>query len=628
MRGFVMGEVKFHNIGDIEKFESKPIEERLSAFNTYDLIKNGAAINPDATAISFFNSGETYDQPMQVTYRELIANITRTANLFHDLGIGPHDVISYLLPNLPHTHYVLWGGEATGIVNPINPLLEPGTIAEICQAAGTKVLVALAEFPESDIWEKVMKIRPELPNLNAIIRVMGPGDQKEGIYGYDEIIGRYNDKNLDSNRIIAPLDGASMYHTGGTTGTPKLAPHTHFNETVMAFMLGAAAVLNKDEATLCGLPLFHVNGTMVTGSMPFSIGAHVVLLGPRGYRDPAVMQNFYKIVDHYKAVSFSSVPTVLSVLLDIPKGNADISSLRYAICGAAPLSVELFKRFEAHSGMKILEGYGLTEGTCASSFNPYYGQQKIGSIGLRLPYMQMKIFEVDEDGKFLREAEIDEIGSVCIHGPNVFNEYLDDAHNQGIRPKEGWLNTGDLGRKDADGYFWLTGRTKELIIRGGHNIDPAIIEDPLYRLPGVQVAAAVGRPDPHAGEIPMAYVQLQEAADLTPEQILDYLKKEIGERAAVPREVAIVEEMPLTPVGKIFKPALRWKAIKQVYQSELEAIKHLTASIDVAVTEDKIHGSMVAITINAASGISDDQIRSKIDDILARYTVKYRLEIS
>jgi fatty-acyl-CoA synthase len=628
MRGFVMGEVKFHNIGDIEKFESKPIEERLSAFNTYDLIKNGAAINPDATAISFFNSGETYDQPMQVTYRELIANITRTANLFHDLGIGPHDVISYLLPNLPHTHYVLWGGEATGIVNPINPLLEPGTIAEICQAAGTKVLVALAEFPESDIWEKVMKIRPELPNLNAIIRVMGPGDQKEGIYGYDEIIGRYNDKNLDSNRIIAPLDRASMYHTGGTTGTPKLAPHTHFNETVMAFMLGAAAVLNKDEATLCGLPLFHVNGTMVTGSMPFSIGAHVVLLGPRGYRDPAVMQNFYKIVDHYKAVSFSSVPTVLSVLLDIPKGNADISSLRYAICGAAPLSVELFKRFEAHSGMKILEGYGLTEGTCASSFNPYYGQQKIGSIGLRLPYMQMKIFEVDEDGKFLREAEIDEIGSVCIHGPNVFNEYLDDAHNQGIRPKEGWLNTGDLGRKDADGYFWLTGRTKELIIRGGHNIDPAIIEDPLYRLPGVQVAAAVGRPDPHAGEIPMAYVQLQEAADLTPEQILDYLKKEIGERAAVPREVAIVEEMPLTPVGKIFKPALRWKAIKQVYQSELEAIKHLTASIDVAVTEDKIHGSMVAITINAASGISDDQIRSKIDDILARYTVKYRLEIS
>ena len=619
--------IKFQNISDIEAFERTPIEERMEVFDTYALIKKGAAINPDATAISFFLSGDTYDQPMAVTYRDLTANITRTANLFHDLGVGPTDVVSYLLPNLPHTHYVLWGGEAAGIVNPINPLLEPATITEICQAAGTKVLVALAEFPESDIWEKAMMVRQELPDLKAIIRVMGPSDEREGIFGYDEIIGRFNGEKLDSNRKIDPQDIASTYHTGGTTGTPKLAPHTHFNEAAMAFMLASAAELNTGEAALCGLPLFHVNGTTVTGSTPFLIGAHVVLLGPRGYRDPSVMQNFYKIVDHYKAVTFSSVPTVLSVLLDIPVGDADISSLRYAICGAAPLSVELFKRFEAHSGMKIIEGYGLTEGTCASSFNPYHGQQKIGSIGLRLPYMQMKIFVVDEGGKLVREAEADEIGSVCIQGPNVFKGYLDDAHNQGIWPQEGWLNTGDLGRKDADGYFWLTGRTKELIIRGGHNIDPAVIEDPLYRLPGVQVAAAVGRPDPHAGEVPVAFVQLQEAVELTPEQIRDYLKKEMGERAAVPKEVNIIEEVPLTPVGKIFKPALRWQAIQKVYQTELEKIINLTTSMDVTVTEDKVHGSMVAITIKAAPGISNDHIREQVNDILARYTVKYSLEI-
>jgi len=623
-----MGEEKFRNISDIEAFERTPIEDRLNAFNTHDLIKSGSAINPDATAISFFLSGDTFDQPMQVTYRDLMSNITRTANLFHDLGVGPHDVISYLLPNLPHTHYVLWGGEAAGIVNPINPLLEPATIAEICQAAGTKVLVALAEFPESDIWEKVMKIRNDLPNLKAIIRVMGPGDEKEGIYGYDEIISRYSDEKLDSNRKFDPQDVASMYHTGGTTGTPKLAPHTHFNETVMAFMLGAAAVLNKEEAVLCGLPLFHVNGTMVTGSMPFSIGAHVVLLGPRGYRDPSVMKNFYKIVDYYQAVSFSSVPTVLSVLLDIPKGDADISSLRYAICGAAPLSVELFKRFEAHSGMKILEGYGLTEGTCASSFNPYYGQQKIGSIGLRLPYMQMKIFIVDEDEKLVREADTDEIGSVCIHGPNVFSGYLDDAHNRGIWPLDGWLNTGDQGRKDADGYIWLTGRTKELIIRGGHNIDPAAIEDPLYQLEGVQVAAAVGQPDSHAGETPVAYVQLQENVKLTAADILAYLKDKIGERAAVPKDVFIVDEIPLTPVGKIFKPSLRWLSIQRVYETELQALRELTERIDVSVSEDKIHGSIAEITIKAAQGVGADDIKAKADDILARFTVKYHLKVT
>ena len=142
-----MEKVKFRNISDIEAFENTPIEERLEAFNTYDMIKNGAAINPNATAISFFRSGDSYAQPMQVTYRDLITNITRTANLFHDLGIGPRDVVSYLLPNLPQTHYVLWGGEAAGIVNPINPLLESATIAEICQAAGTKILVALGDLP-------------------------------------------------------------------------------------------------------------------------------------------------------------------------------------------------------------------------------------------------------------------------------------------------------------------------------------------------------------------------------------------------------------------------------------------------------------------------------------------------
>ena len=626
MRG-IMEKVKFRNIGDIEKFENTPIEERMQAFNTYDLLKNGAAINPEATAISFFLTGDTYDQPRQVTYRDLIANITQTANLFHDLGVGPHDVISYLLPNLPQTHYVLWGGEAAGIVNPINPLLEPATIAEICQAAGTKVLVALADFPGSDIWQKVDAIRNDLPNLKAIIRVMGPSAEKEGIYGYDEVVGRYDGEKLNSNRRIDPQDMASIYHTGGTTGTPKLAPHTHFNEAAMAYMFMQALSLDTGETSMCGLPLFHVNGTTVTGSGPFSIGAHVVILGPRGYRDPLVMQNFYKIVDFYKPVSFSGVPTILSVLLDIPKGDADISSLRYAGCGAAPLSMELFKRFEAHSGMKILEGYGLTEGTCVSSINPYEGEQKVGSIGLRMPYQDMRIFIVDENGKFVRQAETDEIGSVCIKGPNVFNGYLDEAQNRDIWPQEGWLNTGDLGRQDADGYFWLTGRTKELIIRGGHNIDPAAIEDPLYRLPGIRLAAAVGRPDPHAGEVPIAYVQLQENADLSEAQIVDYLKSEIGERAAIPKEIYIVDEIPLTPVGKIFKPSLRWQAIQRVYEAELEVLADTVESVEISVNEDKIHGSIAEINIKAGPGISADEIKQSVENILARYTVKYKLDI-
>jgi fatty-acyl-CoA synthase len=620
-----MGKIEIKTVADIEAIEKTPVQERMKTFNTYDLLKQGAAINPEAPAISFFLSGEDYASPQVITYREFFSRITQTANLFHGLGIGPGDVISYLLPNLPETHYVLWGGEAAGIVNPINSLLAPGTIRDICLAAKTKVLVALGDLPGADIWPKVEAIRKELPELKSVVRVYGPSDEKEGIYGFHELLARYQGDKLDSGRVINPEDVASMYHTGGTTGTPKLAPHTHYNETVMTDIIGMAAELYTGEVTMCGLPLFHVNGTTVTGSFPFSIGAHVVILSARGYRDPGVMKNFYKIVEHYKAVSFSAVPTILSVLLDIPKGEADISSLRYLVCGAAPLSVELFKRFEAHSGMRIIEGYGLTEGTCASCMNPYFGERKIGSIGIRLPYQEMKIFIVDDAGKFVREAAVDEIGEVCIKGPNVFVGYLEEAHNKKIWPKPEWFNTGDLGRQDKDGYFWLTGRRKELIIRGGHNIDPAIIEEPLYKLGDVKMAAAVGSPDPYAGEVPVAYVELKEGAQITEGEILEYLGKEVGERAAVPKQVFIIPQIPLTPVGKIFKPALRWESIRKVYEAALSPIKEMVNKMKVTVAEDKVHGSLVTITITPASGVSEETIREKAGGILAPYTVRYQL---
>jgi len=623
-----MEKLVIKTLADIENFEQTPIEERMTCFNTYDLLKQGAAINPEAIAMSFIMSGDAYTEPMQVTYKEFLQNINRAANLFHDLGVGPTDVISYLLPNIPHTHYVLWGGEAAGIVNPVNPMLEAATVKEICLAANTKVMVALGEFPGSEIWEKVMSIKDDLPNLKAIVRVMGPSDEKENIIGFDEALPNYNSEGLDSGRDIKPEDICSMYHTGGTTGTPKLAPHTHFNEAAMPFMLNQAMGLEAGEAALCGLPLFHVNGTTVTGSALFSSGAHVVILGPLGYRDPSVLKNLYKIVEHYKAVTFSGVPTVLSMLLDIPTADIDISSLRFGICGAAPLSVELFKRFEEHSGMKVLEGYGLTEGTCASSANPFYGERKVGSIGLRLPYQQMAIFIVDEEGNFIRQAEPDEIGSVCISGPNVFRGYTEDIHNQGLFPKKGWINTGDLGRQDKDGYFWLTGRKKELIIRGGHNIDPAAIEEPLYQIPGVQVAAAVGRPDPHAGEVPVAYVQLQEGTRMAGKEILEQVEKVIGERAAVPKEVVVIDELPLTPVGKIFKPALRWDATKRVYEDVLSELGSLASAFDVKVVEDKIHGAVAEITVAAGESASPQDIENKVGDLLSRYTVRYNLTIS
>ncbi|MEW5912151.1 MAG: acyl-CoA synthetase [Thermodesulfobacteriota bacterium] len=622
-----MPDYRHVDLTGLEQYEKTPLDQRLPFCNTYQLLQHGAAINPASPALSFIPSGKQWDQPLTFSYQDLLARVTQSANLFHDLGVGPRDVISYLLPNLPQTHFVLWGGEAAGIVNPINPLLEPATIADICQAAGTKVLVTLGPTPGADLWQKAQAVRERLTKLKAVVQVGGAGEPDKDVVSFDRALGNYPGDRLVSDRRIDPQDTASMYHTGGTTGTPKLAPHTHYMEAAMAFMTAAPLDLAPGESLLCGLPLFHVNGTTVTGSMPFCQGAHVVLLSPAGYRDPSVIANFYRIVERYRAVMFSAVPTVLGMLLDVPKGQADISSLRFLVCGAAPLSVELFQRFEAYTGMKIIEGYGLTEGTCVSTVNPLHGERKIGSIGLRVPYHQMKIIQLDEEGRFLRDAQVDEIGSVAIKGPNVFKGYLDPAHNKGCWPGDDWFNTGDLGRQDADGYFWLTGRKKELIIRGGHNIDPAMIEGPLYQLPGVQVAAAVGRPDPHAGEVPVVYVQLQEGAQLTPEEILEYLKQKVGERAAMPKEAIILPAMPLTPVGKIFKPALRWDAVQRVYSQELKSLGGMAQDVEVAVGEDKVHGVLASISLRPAPGITSGQLERMVRDLLSLYTVKYLLRV-
>jgi fatty-acyl-CoA synthase len=622
-----MEEFTIRNLSDIRKIESVPLAERFTEKSTYEALTVGAAVNPDAVALNFILTGDRYENPISVSYGTLMGSINRAANCFHDLGIGPHDVVTYLLPNVPQTHYVLWGAEAAGIVNPINPLLEPAAIRDICRAAGTKVLVALGDVPGSEIWKKVQLIKDDIPTLKYILVLLGTTDKAKGIFNLDEKLAEYPSDRLTFKRDIQPDDIASLYHTGGTTGTPKLARRTHYNELSNAFVMGLMAGITPENVVMCGLPLFHVNGTIVTGLAPFWWGAQVVLLSPQGYRDPGILPNFFRIIEKYRGTFFSSVPTILSVLLETPKGDADISCLKYAICGAAPLSVELFRRFEDYTGLKILEGYGLTESAAGASVNPKDGDRRVGSIGLRLPYEEMKVVILDEEGKYVRDAAPGEIGVIVLKGPNIFKGYVEEVHNEGLWIADGWLNTGDLGRMDKDGYFWLTGRKKELIIRGGHNIDPAAIEEPLYKMPQVRLVAAVARPDAHAGEVPVAYVELKEGTSATPEEILEYARKQIPERAAVPKEVYIVDKLPLTPIGKLYKPPLVWDAARRVYEKELEALSDLSDSVSVEVGEHRLYGKIARISVRPKPGVTAEKITGLIDDILARYSMKYEVTV-
>jgi fatty-acyl-CoA synthase len=619
---------RIKNISDIEEIEKIDATQRVPAQNTYKLLEIGAAQKPEATAITFIENAEDFENPILITYRQLIGKIRQTANMFYDLGLREGDVVTDVLPNLPETHYVLWGSEAAGISNPINPFLEADVIKDICIAAGTKILVAQGEVPGSDIWEKIDSIKKDIPGLKAIIRIGGKSDEKNGIYGFDETIAQYPGDHLIFNRDIKGSDTASLYHTGGTTGRPKLAKRTHFNEVLESWLLRIGFDVKPLDAVMLGLPLFHCNGTIVTGLMPFSTGSNVVMLTAAGYRNQAVIKNFYKIVDKFKPVLFACVPTVLGMIMNVPIETEDVSSLRYCSCGAAPLSVELFNRFEEKTKIKILEGYGLTETTVCSALNPKNGDRRVGSVGLRLAYHWVRTVILDENGKYVRDCKVNEIGVVVIKGPAVFKGYVENEHNKNIWLSDGSFNTGDLGRVDEDGYIWLTGRSKDLIIRGGHNIDPSTIEEALYKLPYVKVAAAIGCPDAHAGEVPVAYVELSKDASVSEDEILASLKQKIGERASIPQKVKIVSAMPLTAVGKIFKPALRWDAIQGVYQKELSALKDQVKEVTVNAIEDKVHGTLVKVKIIPASGVTKEEIQKRVADILGRFTVHYDLKVT
>jgi fatty-acyl-CoA synthase len=350
----------------------------------------------------------------------------------------------------------------------------------------------------------------------------------------------------------------------------------------------------------------------------------VVLLGADGYRSPGTIPGFWRNVERFRASFFSGVPTIYSMLLGVPI-DADVSSLRYALCGAAPMPPELIRRFEQATGVKILEGYGLTEGTCVSAINPRDGERPPGSIGLRLPYQQMKAVVVDDGGRYERDCATDEIGRLVIKGPNVFPGYKDEKANRGIWIADGWLDTGDLARQDAAGRFWLTGRQKDLIIRGGHNLDPAVIEEAMLKHPSVRMAAAVGKPDAHAGELPLAYVMLEPGASATAGELLAHARATVPERAAVPSEIVILETMPVTAVGKVFKPQLRYDAARRALQAALDGVARGLIDCRVSVGPDERHGTFAKVTLRAlAPGAreAEGQVRAA----LAAFSLRYALE--
>ena len=431
------------------------------------------------------------------TYAELAGTVTRIANALTALGVRRQDAVTLSSLNTSMLCAATLAAQAAGIAALVNPSLSGERIAELIRRTASRVLVAAGPELEPQLWQRllgvarqaglaaVLALRPDgAPGAPPALGLTGDapaGGTPNGpglLVAYlDDVIAGQPSSHLAGAHLPEAADLAAFVHTGGTTGAPKIAAHTHANQLACGQGIALCSGLAPGEGVLGGLPLFHVNALIVTGIAPMFSGAQVVWPGPAGYRDPALYARFWKIVEHHRIAAMSAVPTVYGTLAQVPVG-ADISSLRLPIVGAAPLPSSVREAFARHTGRHLLEGYGLTEATCASTWTRP-GEERPGSVGRALPGQQMKAVRIGDDGSWA-DCAPGETGVLAIGGSAVFAGYVTDPHLGGPRVsregvvRDGWLNTGDLGSVEAGGFVYLAGRAKDLIIRGGHNIDPRV----------------------------------------------------------------------------------------------------------------------------------------------------------
>jgi fatty-acyl-CoA synthase len=330
------------------------------------------------------------------------------------------------------------------------------------------------------------------------------------------------------------------------------------------------------------------------------------------------------LTEKYRPSSMVGVPTVLVAALTVPVDGADISCLKRAAGGGSAIPVAVGKTY-TEMGMPVLEVYGMTETASVHTMSYQDRPIRLGAVGQPVPYAQVRVVKVDSDGRLIGECDTNEIGVVAMAGPGVFSGYLSDAHNKGAFVEPGWVNSGDLGRLDEDGYLWITGRAKDLVIRGGHNIDPQPIEEILFTHPAVELAAMVGRPDAYAGELPVAYVQPKPGQRIDPAELIDYVRERTPERAAVPVSIHEIQPMPLTGVGKVFKPALRLDAARRVAENLLADAPLAGGSMQISADTHPVHGSLITVRFEGFAGDRKGELERVVKERLGPLTVRHEV---
>jgi fatty-acyl-CoA synthase len=610
-------------VADIERIECDDFLWDAPA-STYELIRRGAHSAPAHPAITFLPTGDPAAPPITLSRSALLQQVHRAANMFGALGVGGDDVISCLLPQFLEAQVVFWGAQAAGIINPINFLLGPRQICAILNAVRTKVLVAAGPQYDPGLWRKVEAVREHAPSLRTIVVIGGESDPDRNIRGFHELLADAAPDELIYRRSITPGDTATIFHTSGSTGRPKLIRHTHRNEVAAAWSTARLFDFDDQDVICNGLPLFHVAAPILLSLAPWAAGSTIWVPTAAGMRDPTVLQNYWKLVERDRVTVVGGVPTSLLELTRIPLGDADLSSARYALTGGAPLTSGLSERFTRHTGLQVRQMYGMTETAGIIAGAPLSMQIRPGQVGVRAPGVELKIVKIGSSTPCLPG----ERGEVLVRGLNVAaGNPEDQPHEQTERR---WFNTGDIGYLDAEGVLTLTGRTKDVIIRSGHNIDPATIEAAAGRHPAVKTCAAVGQPDKRAGEVPVLFVVLEAGATADAAELNAFVAGQVDEAPAKPARVIIVDALPLNAVGKIFRPQLRCEAIRYVIEQEIAqapTVAGLSWSVRVELDDNSFIKSRIELDCSAADVDAGRACKADLLSKLDQYAIDVSIDL-
>ena len=595
---------------DQRRISAAPYDAFMPHRRVLGALEQVAGRHPQRPALTMVDVPDPAAPVRQWSYARLVQDVRRAANLFRALA-GESPRVALLLPPMPETHLALWAAETAGIACPINFQLNTEHIAELLNACGANILVALAACPDLDIAQKVEPLRAACPGLRHVLYVPAGPDLPvaAGQRDFCAELALQDGERLTFDEPISPL--AALFHTGGTTGAPKLAQHTHANQLHAAW--GAACMFGTrpDDVILNGFPLFHVAGAFVYGLSTLLAGGEIVLPTRLGLRNLDFMQRFGEFVAQRQVSLIAGVPTVIAGLLALQLDNQHLRSVRAMLTGGSPLPDELAAAFEARHGIPVRNILGMTESAGVISIEPLAGPRTPGSCGLPLPFSEVAVQRMD--GTL---AATGQSGILRVRGPNVSPGYTDPQRDAGTF-EHGWLVSGDIGHLDADGRVFVTGRAKDVIIRGAHNIDPGMIESALLRHPAVLMAAAVGAPDAYAGELPVAYVSLKPGEQLTPEALAAFVAPLIAERPAMPKRIEILPTIPMTAVGKVYKPALRALATRQVLQGLL-VVQQLGARVRVDVNEAP---SGLAVHFTAQDAEAEASVRELMTPFALGYAV-------